>query len=798
MVFDPYHQWLGIPPAEQPPNHYRLLGIALLESSATVIANAADRQMTHVRTFQSGPHAAHSQQLLNELAAARVTLLTPETKHAYDRQLLAQTAALSLSLPGGVASPPVTVEAGTPIEASTAPPVPPPVTSSAVASETASPRLGSRHSSRRDRKKGWELAKIVAGGVAGIAISLVFLKAIGFFGVSGTGKRNNSEIASAPDASSGAKQDATPRQGEKDIPSPVSGPRPEQPVSEEPAKADNKAENSPQPVPETPSTASQPAPDAAKLDGDDATSESSNSPELHAALLRSIPPPAAQRDALIAEVDRLYKPQALKTAQERVAAAGSMLAAAREGSDADERLALLLSSAEWSRRGGDLSAALATADLIASQYELDGWSFKADLVGRYADSANTDDDRKVLIAQAKALIYQSLATERFDLAHRLAEATHAACRDSRDPALRQFVLDGRSWINRLSKQFSEFQEAQQVLTTSPADTMANATVGRWLCLYRDDWTLGPSHLALAADELLKEVSAIESKNPDDAESCANAGDTWMKAARGDLAGSSLARARHWFGKAKSMQPGALLLARLDQQLAKIDADKSYREWGDLARATEVARRLMGRRWTVAWKNDSVTYYHLVLRSDGHWELEHSVTGRASSWIGGAWDVDVDKGAVAVVYPGKNKELYFLRDGAIVSEHMLADGRLVNEGTLRPETLIATPTSPLASVPDSNSLPPRLVQNSWSVRWNDGPATYARLRFHESGKWQAIAWQSGIGRTPIGGLWTFDQDSGQVIALHTDLKRDVLTADADSIKIEHFSPHHSNTGIVTAE
>lgn len=27
--FDPYHQWLGIPPKDQPPNHYRLLGVSL-------------------------------------------------------------------------------------------------------------------------------------------------------------------------------------------------------------------------------------------------------------------------------------------------------------------------------------------------------------------------------------------------------------------------------------------------------------------------------------------------------------------------------------------------------------------------------------------------------------------------------------------------------------------------------------------------------------------------------------------------------------------------------------------------
>ena len=67
-TFDPYHTWLGIAPAEQPPNHYRLLGIALFEESRDVISNAADRQMAHIRTFQGGKHAAESQKLLNELS----------------------------------------------------------------------------------------------------------------------------------------------------------------------------------------------------------------------------------------------------------------------------------------------------------------------------------------------------------------------------------------------------------------------------------------------------------------------------------------------------------------------------------------------------------------------------------------------------------------------------------------------------------------------------------------------------------------------------------------------------------
>jgi serine/threonine protein kinase len=85
--FDAYHHWLGIPPKDQPPHHYRLLAIDLFEANAEVISNAADRQMAHVRTFQTGRHSQKSQQLLNELAAARVCLLDMAKKTDYDRRL---------------------------------------------------------------------------------------------------------------------------------------------------------------------------------------------------------------------------------------------------------------------------------------------------------------------------------------------------------------------------------------------------------------------------------------------------------------------------------------------------------------------------------------------------------------------------------------------------------------------------------------------------------------------------------------------------------------------------------------
>lgn len=86
-LFDPYHEWLGIPPHEQPPHHYRLLGLSIFEVDAQRIRGEADHRMQIVRTYQLGKRSQASQTLLNELAAAKVCLLHPNTKARYDQAL---------------------------------------------------------------------------------------------------------------------------------------------------------------------------------------------------------------------------------------------------------------------------------------------------------------------------------------------------------------------------------------------------------------------------------------------------------------------------------------------------------------------------------------------------------------------------------------------------------------------------------------------------------------------------------------------------------------------------------------
>lgn len=107
-MFDPYHKWLAIPRTQRPPTYYHLLGVAFSEDDPEVIAEAAIRQTSHVRTYQTGTHAQECTRLLNEIAQARSTLLNPEKRRRYDaglgraalEKVRAQPAALGNSVPG--------------------------------------------------------------------------------------------------------------------------------------------------------------------------------------------------------------------------------------------------------------------------------------------------------------------------------------------------------------------------------------------------------------------------------------------------------------------------------------------------------------------------------------------------------------------------------------------------------------------------------------------------------------------------------------------------------------------------
>src|SRR5688572_15003743 len=96
-LFDPFHKWLGIPPAEQPPDHYRLLGVCAHEGDLDVIKIAARRQLTHLQSLDVNGREDERRQLISLVKVAYACLQNAEQKALYDERLAQRKRAMDQS-----------------------------------------------------------------------------------------------------------------------------------------------------------------------------------------------------------------------------------------------------------------------------------------------------------------------------------------------------------------------------------------------------------------------------------------------------------------------------------------------------------------------------------------------------------------------------------------------------------------------------------------------------------------------------------------------------------------------------
>lgn len=181
--FNPYHKWLGIPLEEQPANHYRLLGVTLFEADADVIEAAADRQMAHVQRYKTGQYSALSQELLNELAAAKVCLLIKEKKAAYDQEL----------------------KAGLPVKAQRSAPAP----AAEVRLPRATPLIEPAKAPAPKKPPARKLSPVLLGGAGVAAIGLIVVVAM----MAGSGEDPKPGPEPAPPPAIASSQAAMPQAG---------------------------------------------------------------------------------------------------------------------------------------------------------------------------------------------------------------------------------------------------------------------------------------------------------------------------------------------------------------------------------------------------------------------------------------------------------------------------------------------------------------------------------------------------------------------------------------------------------
>ena len=643
-TFDPYRKWLGIPPEDQPPHHYRLLGIEAFEADADVIANAVDGRMSQVKNYQTGKYSAQSQKILNEIAAARVCLLNSQKKAAYDkalRQRLGESEANAGAPKDGKAA---SVDVPQ-FEDSTA-------TVAAYVSRRGKPRPT------------WQLPAVLVGvGLVIIAFLIYQIASSNTTTVADQTSRETNDPVDQPsddtpvppkppaeDVSEQPPVEAPPESPATDPTDtadatqqpPGTDPTTDQPptTDDNPAEQENPGRTLADLVdPENPDGSTEPEGDATTAD-DPAT----------AGPKRLRVPGAEERRIAEAKIREIFADEfaKAKSAEQRQALAGSLLnQASQTQDDPPARFVLMQLATQELIKAEAVAEALAAVDEMAGTFDIQPLGIKVYyLEGWLKASGRVSEELSKTVTQtAMGLAEASAAADDYATAARFVKVAISAARKNRDLAtIRQINLRRREFETQQTKHATT-KEALDVLATDPNNAEANLTAGRWYCFVKDDWKKGLPYLARSSDEPLATVAKQDLAAPKTPKKQVALADGWWELAekQGEDAKSQLqSRAEKWYRAA---------LPKL-ASLEKVRVEKRLEELTATAAETIVTGR--STRGVVQKGNVALASNGTKVAAKGVRPFDKDVTGRTPLALidGNSTEYNHQKGYSIVYWPGE--------------------------------------------------------------------------------------------------------------------------------------------------
>lgn len=695
--FDPYLRWLGIRDPQRPPNHYRLLGIDLFESDVDVIASAADRQMAHVRSFQAGQHAELSQKILNELAAARVCLLKPDRKAAYDAELRKSAAAKA------PAPKPVAVAAATPVvRPATAQPVPAKVANQTVTAASAvaefpsfadvGPSTATRHRSRIAKKKASSPAIPI---LVGLAATILVAGFVVWNAKSKTPETARVEKPKAIDSAKPTTDNPTPEKPVSSENSNVDPPQPKsepvkpvviEPVIKPPAENPGSSPETADPTNgEDPSTTETPT---STDESDDAAEESSTDGEPAPEPEPKLPePPAEPKDdrlpvpekeaqaAALEIIKDLFKTEfAARKPEDRAAFAKKLLEQAGESAnDATAAYVLYDQAVTMAAAVGDAEAALQAAEALGKRYQVDSLETQVTALTTLSRTVKTAQALKAVGERAASLTDEAITTDRYDVAKRFNSLTLSAARKSKDLSLVNRAQNRYRDIKYLEVEFAKIESSVLRLGSSPNDPEANLAVGRFFCFGKGDFVKGLVYLSRGSKLELRDLAIRELSHPSDRATQVELADGWWGIAEEERAVAEQNLKNHaaeWYRKALPSLEG-LSKTAVEAKLLGLG------ERAGISIGKGLRAAILG-SWKAEWIRaggaSRFVYNELVFRPDGTCSYDYVKDGTWS--IDGEW--------VIARYRIPDRPQYFQR-------YRLDGDRLVCESFQSPGVAYATGT-----------------------------------------------------------------------------------------------------------
>lgn len=521
--FDPYHKWLGISPRDQPPSHYRLLGIDQYESDPDVIEAAAERRMLFLHQYVTGDHIADAQSLLNELATARVCLLDPKRRRLYDKQL------------------------------------------ASLANSSPSP-------SHRPARFRIILMSVALSAIAVFVCIFVFLARVK--------ETDQREVATNQTISTPySKASVPPRNGPELTGNAAALPQPsnESSVLNNPNEVVSDAdqglviEDSGNSNESTsvgnPLVENEPGPDKPNPDQNEVEAQS------------IIPPTATEQATTVGPNDEITDDTKLKipddssqiVAQRKIrqlferdfrnasrteaktSLANKLLDLGKQPDlDPSQRYVSLTLAKELADAAADDQLAEELVTELDQWFDVDMFALKHATLRRQFGLARQPAAYSKLAEKALQTAQDAIRARRYESALKIAVMSQAIARKSNNTRLSVETRVVHDRTEQLRDESINAMNARKILETHPLDSRANDRLGQYLCFVENDWEQGTIHLANSDHEGIKLAAQLEQKqNPADASLI---GDAWWELAERATGESQVRyrqRARHWYEQAST-------------------------------------------------------------------------------------------------------------------------------------------------------------------------------------------------------------------------------------------------------
>ncbi len=240
-----------------------------------------------------------------------------------------------------------------------------------------------------------------------------------------------------------------------------------------------------------------------------------------AAAQRQKMPAQAEVDAAATKVRELFRADYIKSSQRDQSALCEKLVreAALLGSDPAAQYAMLREAIDAAARAGDMTASLMAIRALGEKFDVDHQSMTERTLLTLGKNFRSRESVVLFLESADAAIGARVAADDFDPAAQLMRQTLATARQYQELDLAKEMIEKINSWQMAQSEFLKIKAQAAKLAQEPDNPEANAAMGKYYALWRDDWAKALGLLIKSNDPLWQlaanaDAAAMQAERPE--------------------------------------------------------------------------------------------------------------------------------------------------------------------------------------------------------------------------------------------------------------------------------------------